>query len=99
MHYKLINFNIDFDFDDLTFRGCYFKNTLLIITKFHAYNGPITLQLLNNGGVQSLLNNEIIIKVNNGFLAIKELMINNITISAKQFINEHKQELLNTILK
>ena len=95
MHYKLINLNIDLDFNDLTFRGCYFKNTLLIFTKFHAYNGPITLQFLNNGGVQSLLNNEIIIKVNNGYLAIDELIVENKLISSKEFIKQYKNELLN----
>lgn len=99
MFYKLIDFTIDFDFLDKSFRACYFKNQLLIFTKFYCYFGPITLQYLPSGAIQSLNNNELIIKVNNGFLAIKELMINNITISSKQFINEHKKELLNAILK
>ena len=68
---------------------------MLIFTKFHAYNGPITLQLLNNGGVQSLLNNEIIVKVNNGYLAIDELIVENKLISSKEFIKQYKKELLN----
>ena len=97
-NYKLIDFKIDFDFNDLTHRGAYLDDELLIFTKFSRYVGPITLQYLENGGIQSLYNYHLIIKDNNGFLCVDELIVNGNTVSSKEFIESNKDFLINKVL-
>lgn len=99
MQFKLINFDIDFDFEDSSYRGCYFENNILIFIKFKKYKGPITLQYLSNGGIQSIYKNKLIIKVNNGYLEVSKLYLNNKSISSKKFINLYKEKLSNYCLK
>ena len=58
-----IDFHKDFDFSSKNNDYyCYFNNEKLIITEFKKYEGPITLQYLPNGGIQSLFNFKIIPK-------------------------------------
>ena len=96
--YKLIDFEKDFDFFDEMPRGAYLDDELLIFTKFSRYIGPLTMQLLPNGGIQSLFNYQIIIKVNNGYLSVQELIVDDKVMSSKQFILEHGNELINKVL-
>lgn len=82
-----IDFHKDFDFSSKNNDYyCYFNNEKLIITEFKKYERPITLQYLPNGGIQSLFNFKIIVKVNNGFLEINKLTYKGKTYSSKEFI-------------
>ena len=95
--YKLINFKLDFDFNDNSPRGAYLDDELLIFTKFSRYMGPITMQLLPNGGIQSTYNYHLIIKVNNGYLCVDELIVNDKTLSSKEFIESRNEFLINKV--
>ena len=64
-----------------TFRGK--KITLL---NMQTYNGPITMQYLPCGGIQSIFNNYIIINTLKGFMFCDTIMIDNEKISSKKFI-------------
>ena len=52
MEAKRLEFDKDFDFDDLEARYCYFNDDRLEFIEFERYVGPITLQYLPNGGIQ-----------------------------------------------
>lgn len=82
-----IDFHKDFDFSSKNNDYyCYINNEKLIITKFKKYDGPITLQYLPNGGIQSLFNFKIIVKVNNGFLENDKVIYKGNTYTSKEFI-------------
>ena len=91
-----IDFHKDFDFSSKNNDYyCYFNNEKLIITEFKKYDGPITLQYLPNGGIQSLFNFKIIVKVNNGFI---DRLCNGLSLSEeyKQIIKDARQEISET---
>lgn len=82
-----IDFHKNFDFSSKNNDYyCYINNEKLIITEFKKYDGPITLQYLPNGGIQSLFNFKIIVKVNNGFLEIDKVIYKGNTYTSKEFI-------------
>ncbi|MBO8427280.1 MAG: hypothetical protein IAC58_01810 [Firmicutes bacterium] len=96
-----LDFSKDFDFSlkDIPLK-VYFNNEVIIFLEYEKYTGPITLQYLPNGGIQSLFHGYLIIKVNNGFLKVKKLIYKNITFSSINFIKEVGEiNLINQILK
>lgn len=94
-----INFNIDFDFNLTVPLMALLNNEELIFTKYEKYFGPLTMQYLPNGGIQSLFNYLIIIKLNNGYLAVKSLIYKNKEYSSKEFILFYgANKLMNQIL-
>ena len=95
--YKEIDFNKDIDFNLTNSGYTYFKKEKLVLLNFYSYNGPITMQYLPNGGIQSTFGYHLIIKVNNGFLACDEVIHMNKKMTSKEFI-ENNQNLINTIL-
>lgn len=95
--YKEIDFNKDIDFNLTNSGYTYFKKEKLVLLNFYSYNGPITMQYLPNGGIQSTYNYHLIIKVNNGFLACDNLIYKNKKISSREFI-ENNKDLINFIL-
>ncbi len=96
-----LDFSKDFDFSlkDIPLK-VYFNNEVIIFLEYEKYTGPITLQYLPNGGIQSLFHGYLIIKVNNGFLKVKKLIYKNVTFSSINFIKEVGEiNLINQILK
>lgn len=97
MIYQEIDFNKDINFNLDNCGYTYFKNEKLILLNFYLYSGPITMQSLPNGGIQSTFNYHLIIKVKNGFLACDELIYKNKRMTSKEFI-ENNDNLVNCIL-
>ena len=96
-----LDFSKDFDFSlkDIPLK-VYFNNEVIIFLEYEKYTGPITLQYLPSGGIQSLFHGFLIIKVNNGFLKVKKLIYKNVTFSSINFIKEVGEiNLINQILK
>lgn len=74
-----------------------YKQKELVLLRPYLYDGPITLQYLPYGGIQSTFNYHLIINTKNGFIAIDELIYDNKKMSSKEFITTH-ENLINTIL-
>lgn len=63
-----------------------FKGNELILVRPYFYIGPITMQYLPYGGIQSVYNYHLIINIKEGFIAVDEVIYNNKKMSAKEFI-------------
>lgn len=74
-----------------------FQNKEIIFSDFAPYNGPVTLQALPYGGIQSLFDYLIIIYTVNGFMAVSQLIYNNKVMSSKEFIKLYP-DLINQVL-
>ena len=95
-----LDFNLDIDFKDKINYLVYFNNEKIIFTKYKKYKGPITLQLLPCGGIQSLNKNKIIVALKNGYLEVSKLIYKDEEMTSIDFINLiGADELLNAILK
>lgn len=95
-----LDFNLDIDFKSKINYLVYFRDEKIIFTKYKKYKGPITLQLLPYGGIQSLNRNKIIVALKNGYLEVSELIYKDEEMTSKDFINlVGRDELLNAILK
>ena len=95
-----INFKEDFNFESKEFYKVILNGEELIFTSFKQYVGPITLQFLPNGGIQSVFEYILIIKVNNGFLGVDELIYKGQKMSSKEFIELKKDiNLVNQVLE
>ena len=86
MKKKHINFNEDIEFGGDLIYLTKFKEEEVEFLTFSKYNGPITMQYLPNGGIQSLIGNYVIVKVNNGFLKVEKLKFKDQILSSKEFI-------------
>jgi len=60
----------------------------LILKNLYHYVGPLTLQYLPNGGIQMIINNQMVISTNIGYLATKELIYVGITYTVKELNNK-----------
>ena len=91
----MTNFNelLDLNKDIITT----YNGKTLILKSPYLYYGPITLQYLPYGGIQSVYNYKIIINSKNGFIASDFVIYNGKLMSSKQFIIENK-DLVNIIL-
>lgn len=95
-----LDFSKDIDFTSALFLVCYLNGEKIIFTKYSKYFGPITMQYLPNGGIQSLFDNFLIIKINNGFLKVEELIFNEKKLTSKDFIKIFGEEnLINQVLE
>ena len=74
-----------------------YKQKELILLKPYLYVGPITMQYLPYGGIQSVFNYHLIINTVNGFVTADELIYNNNKMTSKEFI-ELFPNLVNEIL-
>lgn len=74
-----------------------FNGKSLVLKNVFYYNGPVTMQYLPYGGIQSVFNNIIIINSVNGFIGCVDVIYDGINYSSKQFI-ENNPNLVNTIL-
>lgn len=74
-----------------------FNGKTLILKNMQSYEGPITMQYLPLGGIQSVYNNHIIINTLSGFMFCDILIYDNILMSSEYFINMHGN-IVNTVL-
>ena len=99
MEAERLYFDQDFDFSNSNPRYCYLDDDRIEFIDFERYVGPVTLQYLPNGGIQSLFHGDLIIKVNNGFLKVTKVIFNKQELTSKEFINLIGEEnLANQVL-
>lgn len=65
----------------------------LILKDLYMYDGPLTMQLLPYGGIQSLFNYQIILHVKNGYIASKKVIYDNCEMNAKEFILKYNLQI------
>ena len=96
---RRILFDNDFDFSSNDKWYCYLNDDRLEFVEFERYVGPITLQNLPNGGVQSLYHGDLIIHVNNGFLKVTKVIFEGRELNSQEFIALVGEEnLINQVL-
>lgn len=74
-----------------------YKQKELILLNPYLYVGPITMQFLPYGGIQSVFDYHLIINTVNGFVTADNLIYNNKKMTTKEFI-ELYPNLVNEIL-
>ena len=74
-----------------------YKQKELILLNPYLYVGPITMQFLPYGGIQSIFDYHLIINTVNGFVTADNLIYNNKKMTTKEFI-ELYPNLVNEIL-
>lgn len=74
-----------------------YNGKVLILKNVYIYNGPITLQFLPSGGIQTIYNDELVIRISDGYIACKEVIYDNKYYLIKDFYKLYNN-LINTIL-
>ena len=74
-----------------------YKQKELVLLNPYLYVGPITMQYLPYGGIQSVFNYHLIINTVNGFIAVDNLIYDNNKMTSKEFI-ELFPNLVNEVL-
>ena len=74
-----------------------FRQKELVLLNPYLYDGPITMQYLPYGGIQSVFNYHLIINTVNGFIAVDNLIYDNKKMTSKEFI-ELFPNLVNEVL-
>lgn len=74
-----------------------FKGKTLILKDMQTYDGPITMQFLPSGGIQSTYNYHLIINTLKGFMFCDILIYDDKKMSSKQFI-EMFPNIVNEVL-
>lgn len=69
----------------------------LILKSVYRYYGPVTMQYLPYGGVQSLFDNQLIITTKSGFIATREVVYDHIKMTTKEFIQKFPN-IMNEVL-
>lgn len=75
-----------------------FKHKELKLFHCYLYHGPVTMQALPYGGVQSLYDYQLILWTKSGFITCDEVEYDHQTMSTKKFVEKYQNELLNTVL-
>ncbi len=90
----MFNYNINnFSKDIITT----YKGKVLILKNVYIYDGPLTLQYLPSGGVQTIYNDELVIRINDGYIACKEVIYDNKYYLINDFYKLN-YNIINTIL-
>ena len=91
----LFDFNnpISFGMDIVTT----YKGKILVLRDVYPYQGPITMQYLPFGGIQSVINYKLIIWTKSGFITADHLIYDGINMTSKEFIDNNKN-LVNEVL-
>ncbi|MDE6047342.1 MAG: hypothetical protein K2M08_01575 [Anaeroplasmataceae bacterium] len=63
-----------------------FQGKQLILKEVYRYYGPITMQYLPFGGVQSVYGNQLILTTKSGFIATKKVIYDGKEMSTEEFI-------------
>ena len=74
-----------------------FKQKELILINVQIYDGPITMQYLPYGGIQSIYGNHLIIKTLVGYIYVDEVIYDGVKMSTSQFIKLNN-DLVNMVL-
>lgn len=74
-----------------------FKQKELILVNVQLYDGPITLQYLPFGGIQSVYGNHLIINTLAGYVYVDEVVYDGVKMNTSQFIKLNK-DLVNMVL-
>ena len=74
-----------------------YKGKNLILKNVHLYNGPVTMQLLPYGGIQSVFNYNLIIYTKSGFIVPESVIYDNKEMTTKDFILNNSN-LVNYVL-
>ena len=74
-----------------------YQNKLLILHDVLFYDGPLTLQYLPFGGIQSTYNYHLIIHVKNGYIYPSKITYQNKTYQEKEFVETY-ENLVNQVL-
>ena len=74
-----------------------FKQKELILVNVQMYEGPITMQYLPFGGIQSVYGNHLIITTLAGFIYVDEVIYDGEKMNTAQFIKLNK-DLVNMVL-
>lgn len=69
----------------------------LILKKLYRYDGPLTMQYLPNGGIQMIINNQMVISTNIGYLATKEVEYDGVLYTMNDLSRKYKN-LVNLVL-
>ena len=69
----------------------------LILKSVYRYYGPVPMQYLPYGGVQSLFDNQLIITTKSGFIATREVVYDHIKMTTKEFIQKFPN-IMNEVL-
>ncbi len=92
-----IDFSMPIEYNQ-TILKAYYQDLPIYFTKYGPYDGPVTMQYLPNGGIQSFFGGNLIIKVENGFMKVNKLVYKNKRYSSKKFIQVYP-DLLNEVLE
>lgn len=74
-----------------------FKGQDLLLKEVKRYEGPITMQYLPYGGIQSVFGGLIILNCRNGFFSSSQVVYQSKEFSSSEFIRLYG-ELVNTVL-
>lgn len=74
-----------------------YKGKELILLNVYIYEGPITLQYIPYGGIQSVFNYHLIINTISGYITCDNLIYDNIVMSTKEFVLKYS-DLVNQVL-
>ncbi len=96
---QFINQNVDFNNEIAIGTDLYtaYKGKELILLDVYRYYGPITMQLLPYGGVQSVFDYQLIINTKTGFIATKKVIYDHEEMTSKEFI-ELFPDIVNEVL-
>ena len=92
------DFNKDIDYTSQAILKATFLDKPIYFVTYEPYFGPITMQYLPNGGIQSLFSGYLIIKVNNGFMKVSQLIFQNQNYTSFEFIAKYP-DLVNQVLQ
>lgn len=74
-----------------------FDGKSLLLKNIYAYHGPVTMQRLPCGGIQSVCGGHLIIYTQNGFIACDEVALNGTDLSSEAFIAMYP-DIVNRVL-
>ncbi len=95
---QVLDFNKDIDYTSQAILKATFLDKPIYFVTYEPYFGPITMQYLPNGGIQSLFSGYLIIKVNNGFMKVSQLIFQNQNYTSFEFIAKYP-DLVNQVLQ
>jgi hypothetical protein len=74
-----------------------YNNKELVLIDLQSYEGPLTMQLLPYGGIQSVYNYNLIIHFKNGYYKPNKIVYDGLEMSVKEFI-VNNENLVNYVL-
>ncbi|MDE5714926.1 MAG: hypothetical protein K2I42_02220 [Anaeroplasmataceae bacterium] len=97
MYYMNQNFNFNNEVIEGSNIHTTFQGKELILKSMYKYKGPITMQYLPYGGIQSVFGGHIILNTVSGFMATDHVIYDGVEYRSTEFI-EHFENLVNEVL-